>query len=623
MGGRVDEEALRLSEERYRFLAESGKVLASSLDYDKTLQNVARLSVPTIADYCQIYLLDKHGEIRPVAAAHINPAKEAILFDVQRRYLPSPGNRANPVVKVIQSGQPELIPEISGAFLKSIARDEEQLRIFEELGPRSGMVVPLVAHGNRLGAITFVSSESARRFNATDLALAEELGRRAAIAVDNARLYYEAQEANRVKDEFLATVSHELRTPLNAILGWLYLLKSRKLDEVTTAEAVDTIERNARSQAQLVEDLLDISRIITGKLRMEVRAVKLGPVVNSALAGVRPAAEAKAIKLETSFHPEAGEVTGDPDRLRQIVWNLVSNAIKFTPNGGRVDVRVEPVISKDAGDVDENPRAHSSVRISVSDTGEGISREFLPHVFERFRQADASTTRLHGGLGLGLAIVRHLVEMHGGTVEADSSGLGRGATFSVDLPLASENARKGEEANAMGNEDVAVSDSPPVAFSDTLYGPLAREAGDVQPIVEGQDPCDDRKVLDGLRLLIVDDEPDTCEMLSAALKQCGAEVKAAQSAGEAVEELQSWRPHVLVADIGMPIEDGYDMIQRIRKLEPEQGSQTPAIALTAYARTEDRERALEAGYQEHIPKPVEPDELVEAIANLAARDVEA
>jgi PAS domain S-box-containing protein len=638
------EEALRLSEERYRFLAESGKVLTSSLDYDKTLQNVARLAVPTIADYCQIYLLDNQGEIRPVAAAHINPAKETILLDVQRRYLPSLNNRANPVVKVIESGQPELIPDMSGEFLKSIARDEEQLRIFEELEPRSGMVVPLVAHGNKIGAITFVSSESARRFGAAELAFAEVVAGRAASAVDNARLYYEAREASRIKDEFLATVSHELRTPLNAILGWLYLLKSRKLDDVTAMEAMDTIERNARSQAQLVEDLLDISRIITGKLRMEVKKVKLRPVINSALDGVRPAADAKAIQIHASFDPDADDVLGDPNRLRQIIWNLLSNAIKFTPEEGRVDVRVEPVITKaNAGkpgddesnsmawntrEINGNRRASSFVRVTVSDTGEGISPEFLPHVFERFRQADASTTRLHGGLGLGLAIVRHLVEMHGGSVQADSPGEGLGATFSVSLPRVTEDGLKGETESAITDESFTGASSFPFSFSGTpahpssesQYGPLSREAGDVQPITEGADPCDNAKVLEGLRLLIVDDEPDTCEMLSAALTQCGAEVKATRSAGEAVEELKRWRPDVLVAEIGMPVEDGYDMIQRIRKLDPEQGSLTPAIALTAYARAEDRERALEAGYQEHIPKPVEPDELVEVIAKLAARD---
>jgi PAS domain S-box-containing protein len=660
------EEALRLSEERYRFLAESGKALASSLDYDKTLRNVARLTVPTVADYCQIYLLDERGEIRPVAAAHIDAAKEAILLDMHNRYLPNPDNRANPVVKVIRYGKPELLPEISGAFLKSIARDDEQLKIFNELEPKSGMVVPLIAHGNKLGAITFVSAESGRSYGAADLALAEEIGRRAAIAVDNARLYRKAQDANRIKDEFLATVSHELRTPLNAILGWLHLLKTGKLDEITSKEAMATIERNARSQAQLVEDLLDISRIITGRLRVEVRPVMIEPVVNSALDAVRPAAEAKSIQLHTSYDPATGRVPGDLVRLQQIIWNLVSNAIKFTPNGGRVDVRVERVTAKAYGDKRSNGgegspvawsageegvhrRAIEYARITVSDTGEGISPEFLPHVFERFRQADGSTTRLHGGLGLGLAIVRHLVEIHGGTVQVDSPGQGQGATFTVNLPLITNEesgdagdddgetrghraaARDGFEGEGKEDgedeEDVdaygdSISSAPRRPHGpDSPYGPLAREAGDVQPFAEGEDPCDNTKSLEGLRLLIVDDEPDTREMLSAALHQCGAQVKACASAGEAVEELQRWRPHVIIADIGMPVEDGYDMIERIRKLEPEQGGRTPAIALTAYARAEDRERALAAGYQEHIPKPVEPDELVEVIAKLAGRNV--
>jgi CheY-like chemotaxis protein len=266
----------------------------------------------------------------------------------------------------------------------------------------------------------------------------------------------------------------------------------------------------------------------------------------------------------------------------------------------------------------------------VSDTGEGISPEFLPHVFERFRQADGSTTRLHGGLGLGLAIVRHLVEMHGGTVQADSLGEQQGATFTVNLPLvtAKEDANKGEGERRENKKEAPPDDSPqplslPASFQSHFagqYGPLAREAGDVQPLAADDDPCDHTKSLEGLRLLIVDDEPDTREMLNAALKQCGAEVKSCASAGEAVEELQRWRPHVVVADIGMPVEDGYDMIQRIRRLEPQQGGQTPAIALTAYARIEDRERALAAGYQEHVPKPVEPDELVKIIVTFADRN---
>jgi PAS domain S-box-containing protein len=659
------EEALRLSEERYRFLAEAGRVLASSLDYGDTLKNVARLAVPAVADYCLVYLLDERAGVRPVAAAHVDAAKEGLLIDMHNRYLPDPDDRANPVVKVIQSAEPELIPEISAAFLKSIASDDEQLRILEKLRPESGMVVPLVARGNRHGAITFVSAESGRRYGAADVAMAEEVARRAAVAVDNARLYHDAQEANRIKDEFLATVSHELRTPLNAILGWLHLMKTGRLDEVTSKEALGTIERNARSQAQLVEDLLDISRIITGRLRMEVRRVRLELVITSALDAVRPAAQAKSIQLHTSFDPAADEVSGDPDRLQQIIWNIVSNAIKFTPAGGRVDVSVERVAANAAGDGrlgspgswrvakgDEGGRAREYARIVVSDTGEGISPEFLPHVFERFRQADGSTTRLHGGLGLGLAIVRHLVEMHGGTVQVASPGEGRGSTFTVDLPLMTS-----EESLGAGNNDAekdlglrrARSSGPgdgadfegleddhnytvnaqgdPVTSSprdtrspSSRYGPLSRDEGDVPPLADGEDPCDNAKSLEGLRLLVVDDEPDTRDMLNAALRQCGADVRASASAGEAVEELQRWRPHVIVADIGMPVEDGYDMIQRIRKLGPEQGGRTPAIALTAYARAEDRERALRAGYQEHIPKPVEPDDLVEAIAKLAGRN---
>jgi PAS domain S-box-containing protein len=389
------------------------------------------------------------------------------------------------------------------------------------------------------------------------------------------RLLSESQEANRLKDEFLATVSHELRTPLTAVLGWSHLLRGGQLDGGGAARALETIERNARAQAQLIDDLLDVSRIVTGKLRLDLTPVAPHSFIEPAVEAVRPAAEAKGVRLQKLLDTGAEAVLGDPARLQQVVWNLLSNAVKFTPRGGRVEVRLE--------------RVNSRLEIAVSDTGAGIAPEFLPHVFERFRQADQRTTRRHGGLGLGLSIVRHLVELHGGTVRADSPGEGAGATFTVSLPVAPVYRREAAEGRAH---------------------PAARDA---LPAHE----CPER--LDGLRLLVVDDEPDARELLAVGLGQCGAEVVTAASARAAVEALTQERFDVLVSDIGMPGEDGYELIRRLRALPAESGGRTPAVALTAYARTEDRLRAMRAGFEMHVSKPVELTELVVVIANLVRR----
>jgi PAS domain S-box-containing protein len=385
----------------------------------------------------------------------------------------------------------------------------------------------------------------------------------------------EAEQANRLKDEFLATVSHELRTPLTAILGWAHLLRGGGLQGDGAARALETIERNARSQAQLIDDLLDVSRIVTGKLRLDVVPVSPHTFIDAAVEAVSPAAEAKGVRLQRVIDTGVETVMGDPARLQQVVWNLLTNAVKFTPRGGRVQVRLE--------------RVNSQVEIAVADTGSGIDPEFLPHVFERFRQADQRTTRSHGGLGLGLAIVRHLVELHGGSVRADSGGEGTGSTFTVTLPVALIHRR--EEAGERVH-------------------PAAR---DTMPAHE----CPER--LDGLRVLVVDDEQDAREFLAAGLEQCGAVVTTASSAGEALEALSGGEFGVLISDIGMPGEDGYEFIRRVRALPPEAGGRTPAVALTAYARTEDRLRAMRAGFEMHVAKPVELTELVVVIANLARR----
>ncbi len=381
----------------------------------------------------------------------------------------------------------------------------------------------------------------------------------------------EAEAVNRAKDIFLATLSHELRTPLTAILGWARMLRDTGMDAESARRGLEVIERNAEAQHQLIRDLLDVSRIISGKLQLTTRQVRLAPIVEAALDSVRQAADAKSIRLGVEYDDETDLVTGDPDRLQQVIWNLLSNAIKFTPKGGSVGVRVV--------------RHGSDVRVSVSDTGQGISPEFLPHVFERFRQADGSTTREHGGLGLGLAIVRHLVEQHGGRVSAESDGEQRGSTFSIDLPIAAVKAPAGE---AEGRPDLKCL------------------------------PAGVALALGGVRVLVVDDNPDARELLTLVLGRAGAEVTAAASAAAALELLKQAEVDVLVSDIGMPAEDGYALIGQARSLTAGRARRTPSVALTAYASEEDRRRALAAGFDAHIPKPVEPAELVSVLAGLVA-----
>jgi signal transduction histidine kinase/CheY-like chemotaxis protein len=393
----------------------------------------------------------------------------------------------------------------------------------------------------------------------------------------------EAEAANRLKDEFLATVSHELRTPLTSILGWARMLSEGGLDAARQAQALETIWRNARAQVQLVDDLLDASRIVTGKLRLEVRPVNLSSVVEAAVDGVRPAADAKRISLRVLLEPRLGPVRGDPGRLQQVVWNLLSNAVKFTPERGRVEVRVE--------------RLDAHVAVVVSDSGRGISPEFLPHVFERFRQADPSTTRLYGGLGLGLAIVRHLVEAHGGSVRADSEGEGRGATFTIVLPL-SVGIEPAEQPTS-----AEVAEEAPAAGRPMAGAKVDRTA---PPLL-------------GLRVLLVDDDADAVEMLAAFLRRAGAEVTAAASAAAALDTLGPAKPDVIVADVAMPEVDGREMMRRVRALGPDEGGRTPALALTAYAGEAERSLSQRAGFQAHLDKPAEPGELLRVIARLAGK----
>lgn len=379
----------------------------------------------------------------------------------------------------------------------------------------------------------------------------------------------QAEEANRAKDEFLAIVSHELRTPLNAMLGWSRMLAAGKLDPTNIRRGIDAIERNARSQTQLIGDLLDISRITTGKLQLNARPLKLDSIITDTIDAIGPGAQAKQISLEVTVD-DAGFISGDPDRLQQIVWNLLSNAVKFTPTAGRVEVSVN--------------RVGTYVQLVIADTGQGISAEFLPHVFERFRQADSSTTRKFGGLGLGLSIVRHLVELHGGLIQAHSDGENQGARFTVMFPVLTQLE---EASNRESNE--------PPEYCIAM----------------------DEPSLTGLRVLVVDDDPDSRAVIAEMLLQFGAEVLTAASAHEALQAVELWTPHVLLSDIEMPNEDGYSLLQKVRSRDDQRGSFIPAAALTAYGRPTDRVRALKAGFQTYLAKPVDPHELALVVASLA------
>ena len=501
------------------------------------------------------------------------------------------------------------IPAVLQPALDRLVKERRPLRLSDDLLLPGETYSP--AFNSFLGAPVFSGSSvsgwfyllnriDADDFSEADERLAATLATQLAVAYENARLYTEAQshaaelslemavrkqaeeertqllvreqaaraeaeQANRTKDEFLATLSHELRTPLTAILGWSHIVRASQLDERQMSRALDTIERNARAQSQLIDDLLDVSRIITGKLQIEYRAVDLLNVIEAAIDSVRPAFEAKEITLETAMQ-SACPVPGDANRLQQIFWNLFTNAIKFTPNGGRIKVSVN--------------RKDSQVLISVTDTGIGISAEFLPYIFDRFRQADGSTTRSHGGLGLGLAIVRHLVELHRGNVEVKSDGRDHGSTFTVTLPIAATTA--------------------------------ARHAGKGE--VREDNYSATSQLLAGSRILVVDDEADARDMVTAILTRCGGEVRCSESAAEAIQAFEEWDPDLLVSDIGMPIEDGYSLIRRLRKLGSKRAKQIPAVALTAYATDEDRLMALSAGFQLHLVKPIEPDSLVRSIA---------
>ena len=559
----------RRGEERERLLLQASTVLGSTLDHQAILHQLVRLALPRYADWCLLEVVEEDGEVGAVAGAHVHAEREPLVIELAGQA----GALGDAVGGVLRTGEPFLLSIVPRGFAGSVARSSRQLELLTALAPESLIAAPLKARGKVMGFIAFVFAGSGRRYQPADLPLVEGVARRAALAIDNARLYRDSQQANRLKDEFLATLSHELRTPLNAVLGWTQLLLTRQLRGDEVDRALQTIRRNAEAQARLIGDILDVSRIITGKLRLNIAPTDLRAVIDAAVEGVRPAAEAKGLTLIVDSVASPPAMLADPDRLQQVVWNLLSNAVKFTPSGGRVTLRVEA----DA----------KTTQVRVSDTGAGIPPRFLSSLFERFRQADGSTTRAYGGLGLGLAIVRHLVELHGGSVRGESEGEGRGATFTVTLPV-TQPVRRAVRGTSL---------TP--APSVVLRGKAAN--------------------LDGLKALVVDDDEDSRELTRAVLEGLGARVSEAASVPDAIASLRDDWPEILLADIGMPGEDGYSLIRWVRRLETQRGSRLPALALTAYARETDRERALTAGFDAYLPKPAAPADVATTVGRLTGR----
>ena len=569
---RAEEDADR-EHRRTVFLAEMARRLSKSLDSNQTLQGIAMAAVPDIADWCAVDMMQDDGQIARLAVAHTDEAKIELAKHVRERYEDPTAPYSAPYV--IQTSTASLISDVTDDMIEASAQgDRERIDLVRKLGLRSYLCVPLIVAGRALGALTLATAESGRRYTDDDLRFAEDIASRAALAVENARAYEEMQRANRLKDDFLATLSHELRTPLNAILGYARIARGGMVPGDKLNRALETIERNSTALTQMVEDILDVSRVASGKMRLHVQPVDVPLIVHEAVETIKPAADAKRIQVRTLVDPQVGPISGDPDRLRQIVWNLLSNAVKFTPKDGHVQLQLT--------------RINSSVEITVSDDGIGIARDFLPHLFERFRQADSSIARQHTGLGLGLAIVRNLVEMHGGAVTAASDGPGTGATFRVRLPVM-------------------------IVHPETL--PEKRS----HPRHESALPSEQLPDLRGTHVLVLDNEADAVRLLADILQSAGARVTTATSAAAALQTLEATRPDVIVADLGMPLMDGFEFIRQLRRSKNKHVRDIPAAALTAYARSEDRARTLQGGFEMHLAKPIDPVELASAVKALARR----
>ena len=575
------EEGLRDADQRglfeYERLLERISALAQALGTARDLTTIYRglreftkVSIP-----CNGFFVSLYDPIRDVRTACYGWGDDKEI-DISA-LPPMPVTTSGPNSRAVRTGQVIITDDYMQA-----TRGHPSVIVGPENGlrPQTSLAVPMAVMGRIIGTIEVQSYERGAytQEHVTAMIMAANL---TAVAIENVRLLKResnareaAEESNRLKDEFLATVSHELRTPLTAILGWSRLLEEGSLADQVANQAIESIRRNAKAQARIIDDILDVSRIITGNLLFELYPVELAPVIEAAINAVRPTADAKGVRIDMEFDSAPLVVSGDANRLQQVIWNLISNAVKFTENGGRVTLGLHQV--------------RSSVEIKVADTGQGISPEFLPYVFDRFRQADSTTTRQHGGLGLGLAIARHLVEIHGGTIRAESPGKGKGATFTLKLPLVD----CGDKASLLGTTEIVIPES--------TYQP--------------------RQLLSGLRVLVVDDDVDTLELMATALKSRQATVTAVSSAVDALIAIKANRPDVLISDIAMPDEDGYALIEKVRSLDHGEEQTIPAVAITAYAKDEDRERALSSGFQIYLPKPVELTELVSVIARAARRE---
>ncbi len=573
------EEQIREETRILELLNKTGSVIASTLDLESLMQTVTDAATEiTGARIGAFYYnrADRHGS--SMSLYTLSGSQEAALQALAR--IRSAGH----FDEIFRGGAPILRADLDDhGELDAHTADQHPAAI------RSFLAVPVVSRlGGVLGGLFFGHPEPDIFIERSER-LALGVAGQAAVALDNARLYedvkfaaeereklldaersarLEAEKASGMKDDFLATLSHELRTPLTAILGWAQILASGTTDPARLKKGIETIGRNARAQTQLIEDLLDMNRITSGKLQLHTQPVSMVEVINAAIESVRLSLEAKDLRLRTLLDPNSGQIHGDPSRLQQICWNLLSNAVKFTPAGGRIEVLLETV--------------GTQLEFTVDDSGKGISADLLPHIFERFRQGDSSSTRAHGGLGLGLAIVKHLVELHGGTVRVRSPGEGLGATFTIALPLPIIRLESGDE------------------------GPAAWSA------LSASADCG----LQGVKVLVVDDVGDTRELVESILVQAGAGVETAVSADDALARISAAQPDVLVSDIGMADKDGYQFLQEVRRLSSAQGGQVPAVALTGFARAEDRVKALTAGFQRHVSKPIEPQELIAIICEL-------
>lgn len=555
-----------LAEQRAAFLQEASAVLASSLNYNTTLARVAQLTIPVLADFCLIHKLEDNGQLQPVAAVHRNPEQQAVVNELghycQTSILHSPCLLA----QVLQTNSPQLIEEWTDAFARAAVQDDRLRELYRQLGARSVMVLPLKVQERVFGTLLLAISSSDRCYTDADFFLAIDLAQRAAIAIDNAQLHQQALEAHRIKDEFLMTLSHELRSPINAILGWANILRNQRLDERVVQQALETIERKARAQAQIIYDLLAMAQIVTGRMQLNPVWVDFASIVEVAIASLRVAIETKSIQLEVSLNSETGPLRGDPKYLQHVVWSLLSNAIKFTPNGGQISIHLS--------------RTDDRAQLQIQDTGYGIESNFLPYIFERFRQADGSIRRSHSGLGLGLALARHLVELHGGTIEAESPGQGQGATFTVSLPLPEER---------------------PTSTS-TL-----EERSQAEALAETQ------QVLRGVHLLVVEPGADEREILYVILEGYGATVTAVASIEDALVALDESPINVVLINGELPNLDL--LMSQVRLQESDRHPKIAVIALTASERKGLPASVQSIGIERYIPKPINPIELASLVSH--------